>query len=74
MKTTNKEKYSIAMSVKPPHRGGGLEGVSINDAYSSLPSGANAKGALVATTEALASQRSLLQQLGRRGLLHLSTL
>ena len=32
MKTTNKEKYSIAMSVKPPHRGGGLEGVSINDA------------------------------------------
>ena len=31
---------------------------------SSLPSGANAKGALVATTEALASQRSLLQQLG----------
>ena len=31
MKTTNKEKFSIAMSVKPPHRGGGLEGVSIND-------------------------------------------
>ena len=29
--------------------------------------GANAKGALVATTEALASQRSLLQQLGGRG-------
>ena len=34
---------------------------------SSLPLGANAKGALVATTEALASQRSLLQQLGGRG-------
>ena len=37
MKTTNKEKYSIARSVKPPHRGGGLEGVSINDVCSPLP-------------------------------------
>ena len=40
-----------------------------HDAYSSLPSGADAKGASVATTEALASQRSLLQQsCGGRGL------
>ena len=31
MKTTNTEKSLIAMSVKPPHRGGGLEGVSTND-------------------------------------------
>ena len=39
MKTTNKEKYSIAMSVKPPHRGGGLEGVSINDVCKPLSLG-----------------------------------
>ena len=39
MKTTNKEKFSIAMSVKPPHRGGGLEGVSINDVCKLPPFG-----------------------------------
>ena len=37
MKTTNTEKSLIAMSVKPPHRGGGLEGVSTNDVYNPLP-------------------------------------
>ena len=36
MKTTNTEKSLIAMSAKPPHRGGGLEGVSWGGSPSSL--------------------------------------
>ena len=36
MKTTNTEKSLIAMSVKPPHRGGGLEGVSWGGSPTSL--------------------------------------
>ena len=37
MKTTNKEKYSIAMSVKPPHRGGRCEASVATTAGLSAP-------------------------------------